>query len=677
MTLIKNIIKRILGQRIIKKLSHAKSIYIKYKGKEEQYSLLKCIINAKVIKENSKTKQYDKLFKRVRIGKIRPKDKLYYYIDIFTTLYAKDNVIGNLTIDYEQVLEENLDSYLKKIEENKLDKMFYNTEKSIIEYVETFLNRTIKNLRKQKCSETIINNLNNIKDSKAKNFREALQRILFFNQLIWQSGHFLNGLGRLDLILEPYYSKDLKENIITRTEAKELIKEFLIKLNKDYYFKSNSLSGDTGQIIEIGGININGEYQCNELSYMFIDIIKELQLPDPKLLLRVSEKTPRELVEKALKCIQTGIGCPLLANDDVIIKKLIDFGYDKNDSYNYVTSACWEPFFAGKSLDQNNEEAIIFIKPLQELMDNEIVDEIKDFKELVSKYKIYLEKYLKELINNINKKKYERAPLLSLFYEDSIKKNKDISEGGANYNNTGFTGVGLANLINSLININQMVFINKDIKFCEVVKILKNNFENDEDLLKNLKIKNSKYGMDKEEVIELVNEITQYASSIILQYKNQFGGKYKYGLSAPSYIENSKNFPASFDGRKNGEPFAVHISSDISNAYTELFQFASKLDYGENRFNGNVIDFFVSPTFIEDNFEKFVDFMILSIKLGFFEMQMNVISSETLIEARKNPDKFPNLIVRVWGFSSYFNDLPEEYKEYIIERALKSEGNNY
>ena len=135
------------------------------------------------------------------------------------------------------------------------------------------------------------------------------------------------------------------------------------------------------------------------------------------------------------------------------------------------------------------------------------------------------------------------------------------------------------------------------------------------------------------------------------------------------------NFPASFDGRKKGEPFGVHISNDKANSYTELVNFASNLDYNDNRFNGNVIDFFVTPNFIKDNYEKFLEFLLLSIKKGFFEMQMNVISSKQLLEARKNPDKFPNLIVRVWGFSAYFKDLPDEYKDYLIERALKNEGN--
>ena len=86
------------------------------------------------------------------------------------------------------------------------------------------------------------------------------------------------------------------------------------------------------------------------------------------------------------------------------------------------------------------------------------------------------------------------------------------------------------------------------------------------------------------------------------------------------------------------------------------------------------MDFVVSPNFIDDNYEKFVDFLMLSIRQGFFEMQMNVVSSNMLLEAKKNPEKFPNLIVRVWGFSAYFKDLPEEYKNVIIERTLKSEG---
>ena len=85
----------------------------------------------------------------------------------------------------------------------------------------------------------------------------------------------------------------------------------------------------------------------------------------------------------------------------------------------------------------------------------------------------------------------------------------------------------------------------------------------------------------------------------------------------------------------------------------------------------------ISPDFMTNHFEKIVDFLMSSIKIGFFQMQMNVVSSETLIKAKENPEEYSNLIVRVWGFSAYFNELPEEYQNLLIERALKSEGKSY
>ena len=117
----------------------------------------------------------------------------------------------------------------------------------------------------------------------------------------------------------------------------------------------------------------------------------------------------------------------------------------------------------------------------------------------------------------------------------------------------------------------------------------------------------------------------------------------------------------------------IHISADLNNDYTELMRFASKIDYEGCKFNGNVVDLMVSPNFIKNNFEKFTDYILLSIKLGFYQMQMNVVDSKTLIEAKAHPELHTNLIVRVWGFSSYFNDLPLSYKDLLIERALKNE----
>ena len=155
--------------------------------------------------------------------------------------------------------------------------------------------------------------------------------------------------------------------------------------------------------------------------------------------------------------------------------------------------------------------------------------------------------------------------------------------------------------------------------------------------------------------------------------KNPLGGRYKFGVSAPTYVDLGKVTMATPDGRNANQPFSPHISCADPIAYTELMQFAGQLDYTGCRLNGNVVDFMVTPTFLKKNMDKFVLFLKQSIKLGFFEMQMNVVDSKTLIEAKKHPEAFPNLIVRVWGFSAYFKDLPDEYKDLLIDRALKAE----
>ncbi len=659
---IKYIIKNVLGSAKIYHLHLAKRISI-----VEKDNFLVSFLKIKIINNNcSKPMQISKLLKKCKLNKYNADNNKYFYytIDFYTRLFDDNMVLGNLTIDYKRILNNSLEEIDALIPDTNIE------EKNMVSILSKYIDRIVNYLEKTNCDKKIIESINGIKNRKANGFVDALQRILFINQVSWQTNHNLMGLGRLDYILDDYY----EENELSKKETKEVVKSFLSILYSDYYYKSSELFGDTGQIIILGGSNIDGTYFCNDLTYLFIECVKELQYPDPKILLRVNKKVPKSLIKKSLDCIKTGIGCPLFANDDVIIPKLINYGYDKIDSYNYCTAACWEPFIAGKSSELNNIKSIVFINPLETLLVNENLEKIHDFDSLMLLFNKYIKNYMNDFIDEVNKIKYAKDPLLSLFTDDCLKKCKDISEGAAKYNNFGFTGVGLPNLVNSLLNIKKIVFDDKKMTLKEFNKLRINNFNNDKKIIKELKNNNIKYGQDNKECIELTNKIIKEFSKTLNSKRNPLGGKYKFGLSSPSYINESKNFAATFDGRKNNEPFAVHISCDLSNAYTELVSFASKLDYSENRFNGNVVDFFVSPNFIEDNYEKFLSFLILSINVGFFEMQMNVVNSKTLIEARNNPEKFPNLIVRVWGFSAYFKDLPNEYKDYIIERALKCES---
>lgn len=672
---------------IVKKISKTFLAYIilVYRYRRKYKSLLKTSFFAiKALfkfyapnKKLTKGEQERKVLNKARI-EINEYDKFVYNIDIFTTVHRDSRMIENVTIDYSKVLNQSLKD-MKKTNEMLDDCDYKKNQKELLIGIEEYIDRECKYIEKsnRKDKEKTIEYLQNIKEKKAVSFEESIQRILFFNQLLWQLGHGLNGLGRLDKILERSYYLDKEKNNLTREEAKEMVKDMTRILHQKFWYKSNVLMGDTGQIIILGGKETDGSYFCNELTYIFIEVMKEIQLPDPKVFLRVTDKVPRDLMELSLNCIKTGIGCPLFSNDDVIIPKLIEFGYEKEDAYNYVTSACWEPLAVGKATEQNNIDSLVYMEPLTQMLENENIELLKNYEEFIKKYKEYLERYTVNFVTEINQINWEEAPLLSLVTDECNKKLKDVAFGGAKYNHYGLTSTSLGNTVNSIYNIKKFVYEEKLFTLKEINEMRKNNFENNKDVLNKLKQQPDRYGTESKEIINLSNEITSIVDKVLDKITNKFGEKFKFGLSAPTYIIKATPEAASFDGRKNGEPFGVHISTDKpSIAYTELIQFASKLEYDNHRFNGNVVDFMITPSFIEDNFSKIVDFLILSISLGFFQMQMNVTSSEILIKAKKNPKEYENLIVRVWGFSAYFNDLPESYKDLLIERALKNEGKN-
>ena len=638
----------------------------------------------------NKGTQIKNLFRKVDID--IPKEGFIFFLDEFKNLSEDGHIIDNISIDYSRVLNSSVYDYNEIYFHPKagrgfardLSSDFNKNQLDTLDGIELLIYRIIKKLRNSNHKERakFARYFENMIDRPAEHFEEALQRILFYNQLLWQTGHGLNGLGRLDKILEDYYFDDLNSGYVTQEEVYELIKSFLKTLHSYYWYKSEALMGDTGQIIILGG-KYNDEYGeyyfYNDLTYMFLQAIKELQLPDPKVLLRISNETPRNLLELALETISTGVGSPLLSNDEVVIDKMVEFGYDKEDATNYVVSACWEPAAVGKGLEQNNINFISFLKPLNEFFDTEtdaFLDNISNFGELMNSYKYYLKKEVDGLINFLDNIEWNDDPLLSLFIDDCNLKELDISKGGAKYNHYGITTVSLANTVNSLYNLKELVFEQRKYSLSELNKMRKNNFKKDkyQDAYNDLKNLRPQFGMDDWEIIELTNEITNYLEDCVKDYTNKFGGKIKFGLSAPSYISAGEEVSASFDGRKEGEPFSTHISSDSVGSYTELMRFASKVDYDGCKFNGNVLDLMVTPSFIEKNFDKFVDFIEISTKLNYFQMQMNVVSSKILIEAKENPEAHPNLIVRVWGFSAYFNDLPESYQDLLIERALKNES---
>lgn len=288
---------------------------------------------------------------------------------------------------------------------------------------------------------------------------------------------------------------------------------------------------------------------------------------------------------------------------------------------------------------------------------------------LIQRYFSALKKYSAEITECLSGIRWEQDPLYSML-DDSCRANeKDAASGGCKYNNYGILTVALSNAVNAIHNIDTLVFKKKLYTYEELDDMRRRNFRGQDVVRMQLRNNEKVFGKDDPEVIRLVNSIIDKTEECLSGYVNPLGGSVKFGLSSPHYIMDSAHFPASFDGRLAGEPFGVHISSSDGVPYTELMNFAARLDYSGMKFNGNMVDFMVSPGFVASNLAKFAHFLEASVENGVFQMQANVVDSKTLILAKADPDSYPNLIVRVWGFNAYFRELPEEYQDYLIRKG--------
>lgn len=656
-------------------VTYCKNLYRKYILTERSpikkiRFLINGLFKTKLYDTGNKVDDMQQLFNECEI-KFCNSNYFAYSVDVYKSWKIHNRQMANCSVDYSLLVDSSLDALYMNASWGE----YANENNEVIKNLERYFYRMQRGVKYSnlKNKENILRWLGRIKAEKAASLEEALQRVLFVNQLMWQTRHIQIGLGRLDLLLEKFLEDNMSDEYLDNVFC-----DFLSTLHNYYWMKSEEMPGDTGQIIILSGMDTKENLICNRITYSIIRSVKKCQLPDPKVLLRVTKDTPKDLWKLAIDCISTGIGSPLIANDDIIVNKLIDFGYESEDARNYTTSACWE-LIPGNSCEQNNIGVFDWAIPFDLIGKKENLDALDTWDKFIWKYSIHLCAHVNFMAHLTDYIVWEKDPLMSFFSASCRYHRKDISEGGCKYNNYGILSVGLANSINSLVNIRKYVYQEKRFSIKEIYVMRNKNFVGHEEVYELLKNSEKHFGDDdeKEDVIGLTNWLIRRVDESIEDFSNSLGGKMKFGLSSPGYIIMGKNNAATFDGRRDGESYSIHISADENQHVTGLLNFAAKLDYGKHGFNGNVVDFTMSPMFIKDNKDKFVALMQGSIVSGVFQIQMNVIDSKTLIEARESPEKFPNLIVRVWGFSAYFKDLPIEYQDYVIERAIKNETINY
>lgn len=637
---------------------------------------------------------------------------------------------AHLAVNYEKILAFGLKGYEERVKDLKakldltdpdsIDKnIFYKAVLIVIEAVHQFAQRYSKLSQeladrekdsKRKAELLEISRIcAKVPYEPATSFYEAVQSVWFI-QLILQiesNGHSLS-YGRFDQYMYPYYIKDIQEKVITKDEALELltclwIKTLTINKVRSQAHTLSSAGSPMYQNVTIGGQTPDKKDAVNELSFIVLQSVAQTRLTQPNLTVRYHKNINKKFFDDCIEVMKLGFGMPALNNDEIIIPSFINWGVKEEDAYNYSAIGCVETAVPGKwGYRCTGMSYINFPRVLLCAM-NDGVDlttgkrftkgygyfkDMKSYEELLSAW----DKTVREMTrysviveNAIDKASERDVPdiLCSALTDDCIGRGKTIKEGGAVYDFISGLQVGIANMADSLAAIKKLVFEEKKITPIQLWNAILDDFQSDE----NKKIQAMlidevpKYGNDIDYVDNLVVEAYDSYLDEIKKYPNTryhrgpIGGiRYGGTSSISANVGQGMGTMATPDGRNAYEPLAEGCSpahNADKNGPTAVFKSVAKLPT-EKITGGVLLNQKMTPQMLstEENKQK-LEMLIRAFfnRLHGYHVQYNIVSRETLIDAQKHPEKHKDLIVRVAGYSAFFNVLSKKTQDDIIGRT--------
>jgi pyruvate formate-lyase/glycerol dehydratase family glycyl radical enzyme len=503
--------------------------------------------------------------------------------------------------------------------------------------------------------------------------------------------------GRLDQHLHPFYRTGIQDGTLNKEEAMELLQLFWIKLNNQPAPPKVGVTAEESNtyndfvLVNTGGLTPDGSDGVNELSYLILDVVEEMRIPQPGSMVQISKKTPDEFLRRALRIIETGFGQPSVFNTDAIIQELLRQGKTIEDAHNGGASGCVETGAFGKECYVLT--GYLNLPKILEVTLNNGFDprlglkiglatgdpvNFESSEELFEAFRKQLEHFVDVKIrgNNIIEQLYAKhlpAPFLSLLIDDCITKGIDYNEGGAKYNTTYIQGVGLGTMTDSLAAIEHSVFVEKQTTMAELLDALKTNFEGNEKLRQRLLNKTPKYGNDDECADQTMRAIFEAYYRAVDGRPNTKGGTYRINLLPTTvHVYFGRVTGATADGRKRGEPLSEGVSpvqGADRKGPTAVIKSVSKIDHVKT--GGTLLNQKFSPELLatEEGLEKLSALIRTLFKLDGHHIQFNVINAATLREAQKHPGRYRDLMIRVAGYSDYFINLSTELQNEIIKRT--------
>ena len=585
--------------------------------------------------------------------------------------------IGNVTPNYAYALSSGMDAIVTRIEgklaecrEDQRD--FYESALACLESVLAFADR-YRDYAKDVGATELYTALCQVPHKPPRSFHEACVFMKFLQYTLRACATEHVTLGGFDKYMYPYFESDIARGV-GEDELFEMLEEFFISLNFDTDLYIGVQQGDNGQSMVLGGRDTEGTDRYNKLSEMCIKASTELCIIDPKINLRVDKDTPIERLELATQLTKKGLGFPQYCNDDVVIPGLVKWGYSHEDACDYTVAACWEYISSGKGADIPNLDRMNFPMYVARAV-NEGLSDCNDFDEFLRRVEQTVRQGCRIVAERMqeNGKKYGKAPYLSIFVDDCIERGLDMLDGGAVYNNYGAHGVGISNAADAIAAVKRAVFEDEKCTACELTAAIASNFEGYTEL-RNYLLSCPKMGNNDDYVDCYADMLMRIYEEEFRAYRNHKGGIFRPGTgSAMEYLWSSRYVGATADGRLAGTPFGSSFSPSISariNGPLSCIQSFTKHDMSDIINGGPLTMEIHENTFRNDDGVKKVAALVKAfIDLGGHQLQLNSINRDVLLDAQKHPEDHKNLIVRVWGWSGYFNELDVEYQNHIISRT--------
>ncbi len=532
-----------------------------------------------------------------------------------------------------------------------------------------------------------------------RTFHEALQMYWFVHLGVvielneWDS---LNP-GRIDQHLFPFYRRDIDEERLTVDGAKELLECFWVKFSnqpappKVGVTEEQSATYNDFTLINVGGVDRDGKDAVNELSYLILDVIEEMRLPYTGSCIQLSKANPDRFLLRALEVVRQGFGQPSIFNTDAIHKEFLRAGKSLDDARGGGPSGCVTVSAFGKEscvlTGYMNWPKILEITlhaGIDPRTGRRLGPETGDprsfasYADLFDAYHAQLRHFVDLKIEGNNRieqlfAEHMPAPFLSVLVEDCIERGQDYNGSGPRYPTTYIQGVGLGTTTDSLAAIHDHVFVRKTVTMAELLDALDADFAGFEALYAKLLHDSPKFGNDDDAADDIAQTLFNAYFAAIDGRPNTKGGAYRVNLLPTTvHVFFGEMVGATPDGRRASVPLSDGISPTQgadTHGPTAVIRSAGKIDHV--RTGGTLLNQRFLPDVLRDEagLRKLGDLVRTYFRMDGHHIQFNVIDSETLRSAQESPNEHRDLIVRVAGYSDYFNNLDRALQDEIIART--------